>query len=27
MLRLANDYGSLARRAERLADELPQGKN
>jgi hypothetical protein len=27
MLRLANDYESLARRAERLADELPQGKN
>jgi hypothetical protein len=27
MLRLANDYESLARRAERLANELPQGKN
>jgi len=27
MLRLANDYESLAQRAERLADELPQGKN
>ena len=27
MLRLANDYESLARRAERLADELPQDKN
>ena len=25
-LRLANDYQSLARRAERLANELPQGK-
>ena len=27
MPRLANDFESLARRAERLADELRQGKN
>jgi hypothetical protein len=27
MLRLANDYESLARRAERLANELPQDRN
>jgi hypothetical protein len=26
MLRLANDYESLARRAERLANELPQSR-
>ena len=27
LLRLANDYESLARRAQRLASEVPHGKN